>query len=160
MLFRSLGLVAIGPRAWQRYETAKTPRFYWDWKKYRKNVPFTPALSLLFQLDEALKYINEDGMDKIFARRAAVAQRIRSLVERSGMEVYAKRPGNGITGVIPPAGFDIEGLTRRMESEFGIQIGDGQGRIKSTTFRIGHVGYITDADLDYFTQCFEACLKK
>lgn len=159
MLPPGLALVAVGPRAWAKRETATTPRFYWDWLKYKKNVPFTPALSILFQLDAALEFIHAEGKEKIFARRAQVADYIRNLVKKVGMEVYALKPGNGITGVIPPAGFDIEGLTRRMNDEFGIQIGDGQGRIKSTTFRIGHVGHLTDEEIDYFTKSFEKCLQ-
>jgi len=160
MMPPGVGVVAVGPRAWEKRETSKTPRFYWDWAKYKRAVPFTPALSLLFQLDAALDYIHSDGMEKIFARRAAVADRIRQLVRTSGMQVYATRPGNGITGVVPPAGFDIEGLTKRLNSEFGIQIGEGLGQIKKTIFRIGHVGYLTDEELDYFTECFETCLRE
>jgi alanine-glyoxylate transaminase/serine-glyoxylate transaminase/serine-pyruvate transaminase len=159
MLPPGLGVVAAGPRAWEKRETAKSPRFYWDWQKYIRAVPFTPALSLLFQLDESLNFIHSGGMSTIFARRAAVAGRIRDLVTKAGMELYAKRPGNGITGVIPPAGFDIEGLIRRLDSEFGIQIGDGLGRLKNTIFRIGHVGHLTDEEIDYFVQCFETCLR-
>ena len=159
MLPPGLGVVAIGPRAWARQEKSKTPRFYWEWTKYRKNVPFTPALTLLFQLDASLEYIHSEGKEKIFARRAQVADYMRGLVRKSGMEVYARKPGNGITGVIPPAGFDIAGLTRRLNDEFDIQIGDGQGRIKNSTFRIGHVGYLTDEEIDYFTRSFETVLQ-
>jgi aspartate aminotransferase-like enzyme len=158
MLPPGLGLVAAGPRAWEKRERSRSPRFYWDWSKYRKAVPFTPALSILFQLEAALGYIQSQGLQQIFARRQAVAERIRGLVARSGMEVYARRPGNGITGVIPPAGFDIEGLTRRLETDFGIQIGEGQGSIKKTTFRIGHVGHLTDEEIDYFANSFQQCL--
>jgi len=158
MLPPGLGVVAIGSRAWGKRETSRTPRFYWDWIKYKKAVPFTPALSLLFQLDASLEYIHSEGIEKIFSRRAQVAEYMRGLVRKNGMEVYARKPGNGITGVIPPAGFDIEGLTRRLNDEFEIQIGDGQGRIKNSTFRIGHVGYLTDEEIDYFTSSFEKCL--
>jgi alanine-glyoxylate transaminase/serine-glyoxylate transaminase/serine-pyruvate transaminase len=160
MMPPGVGVVAVGPRAWEKREASKTPRFYWDWAKYKRAVPFTPALSLLFQLDAALEYIHSEGKEKIFARKAAVAERIRTLVRNAGMEVYAKRPGNGITGVIPPAGFDIEGLTQRLNSEFGIQIGEGLGKIKKDIFRIGHVGYLTDEELDYFSDCFEVCLRE
>ena len=160
MLPPGLGVVAVGPRAWERRELSRTPRFYWDWLKYKGAVPFTPALSLLFQLDAALDYIHSEGKEKIFARRAAVAERMRGLVRKSGMEVYAAKPGNGITGVIPPPGFDIEGLIRRLDTDFGIQIGEGQGQIRKTTFRIGHVGYLTDEEIDYFTECFEQTLRE
>lgn len=161
MLPPGLGVVAIGSRAWEKQAESKTPRFYWDWSKYKAGVPFTPALSLMFQLDAALEFIHSQGKEAVYARRAAVADRIRALVRKCDMEIYARRPGNGITGVIPhAAGFDIEGLIRRLDSEFGIQIGEGQGQIKKTTFRIGHVGHLTDEELDYFTECFETCVRE
>jgi aspartate aminotransferase-like enzyme len=158
MVSPGLGVVAIGPRAWEKSERAKSPRFYFDWKKLKGNVPFTPALSLLFELDGSLDFIHSQGLDKLFARRAQVADRIRGLVGRSGMEIYALKPGNGITGVIPPAGFDIAALRRRLEGDFGIQIAGGLGKIKDSIFRIGHVGHVTDEEIDYFIQSFERCL--
>src|SRR4029079_10950346 len=120
-----LGVVAIGSRAWEKTARSKTPRFYWDWKKYKAAVPFTPALSLLFQLDAALDYIHREGKELIFKRRAEIAERVRQLVRQSGMEVCALNSVNGITGAIPPPGFDITGLIRRLDSDFGIQIAGG-----------------------------------
>jgi aspartate aminotransferase-like enzyme len=158
MVSPGLGVLAIGPRAWEKNEQAKSARFYFDWKKLKGNVPFTPALSLLLELDGALDFIRSQGMDKTFARRAQVAERIRGLVRRSGMEIFALKPGNGITGVIPPKGFDIAALRRRLESDFGIQIAGGLGRVKDMMFRIGHVGHVTDEEVDYFVQSFERCL--
>jgi serine---pyruvate transaminase len=158
MVSPGLGVVAIGDRAWAKSERAKTPRFYFDWKKLEGTVPFTPALSLLFELDGSLEFIHSQGMEKIFVRRAQVADAVRDLVGRSGMEVFALKPGNGITGVIPPNGFDIGALRRRLENDFGIQIAGGLGRVKDAIFRIGHVGHVTDDELEYFIQSFEHCL--
>jgi len=158
MVSPGLGVVAIGPRAWEKSERAKTPRYYFDWKKLKSTVPFTPALSLLLELDGSLDFIHSQGMDKIFIRRAQVADRIRDLVRRSRMEIYALKPGNGITGVIPPVGFDIAALRRRLETDFGIQIAGGLGKVKDSMFRIGHVGHVTDEEVDYFIQSFERCL--
>ena len=159
MLPPGLGLVAVGPRAWDKSERSKSPRFYWDWKKLKGPIPFTPALSLLLQMDASLDYIQAQGLQRIFARRAQVADRIRDLVRRSGMEVYALNPGNGITGVMAPPGFDIKALMGRLEKDFGIQIAGGLGKLKDTMFRIGHVGHVTDEELDYFIESFERCLR-
>jgi alanine-glyoxylate transaminase/serine-glyoxylate transaminase/serine-pyruvate transaminase len=133
-------------------------RYYWDWKKLQGAVPFTPALSLLLELDGALEYIHDQGLERILARRAYVAGEIRSLVSRVGMEIYALKPGNGITGVIPPAGFDVARLRRRLENDFGIQIAGGLGKIKDLIFRIGHVGHVTDEEVEYFIRSFERSL--
>ncbi len=158
MLPPGLGMAAVGPRAWEKYERSKTSRFYWDWRKYKRNVPFTPATSLLFELEAALEYLHSEGLEKIFSRRERVADRIRALVKRWGMEVYALRPGNGITGVLSPDGFDSAAFRRRLENDFAIQIAEGLGRLKHKTFRIGHVGYVRDEELDYFIHSFERCL--
>jgi aspartate aminotransferase-like enzyme len=158
MLPPGLGIVAIGQRAWAKSTQSKTPRFYWDWTKYRGDVPFTAALSLWLQLDGALDYIQTQGLHRIFARRAQVAEQVRELVLASGMEIFAEKPGNGITGVIPPAGFDIDGLMHRLERDFGIQIAGGLGRLKGQIFRIGHVGHLTDEEVDYFVQSFKRCM--
>jgi len=158
MVSPGLGVAAVGPRAWEKVERSTMPRFYFDWKKLKGALPFTPALSLLLELDGSLDFIQTQGMDKIFTRRAQVADRIRNLVCRCAMEIYPLKPGNGITGVIPPKGFDIAALRRRLENDFGIQIAGGLGKIKDTTFRIGHVGHVTDEEVDYFIQSFERCL--
>jgi len=158
MLPPGLGIAAIGSRAWEQSRKATMPRFYWDWSKYKSAVPFTPATSLLLQAEAALRFIEQRGMNAIFERRAAVAARIRALVKDLAMDVYAMLPGNGITGVRYPEGFDAKGLIRRLDEDFGIQIGEGLGKIQNSTFRIGHVGHITDEELDYFTASFRACL--
>jgi serine---pyruvate transaminase len=158
MLPPGLGIVGIGARAWERHARSASPKFYWDWKKYVGTQPFTPATSMLFQLEASLDYIHAQGLSRIFERRREVADRIRDLVRRSGMEIYALKPGNGITGVIPPKGFDIATLRRRLESDYGIQIGEGLGKIHDTTFRIGHVGHLTDEEVDYFINSFKHCI--
>src|SRR3989454_4349672 len=158
MVSPGLGVVAVGPRAWEKAERSTIPRFYFDWKKLKGALPFTPALSLLLELDGSLDFIHTEGVDKIFARRAQVADCIRNLVRCCGMETYALKPGNGITGVIHPKGFDSAALRRRLENDFGIQIAGGLGKIKDTTFRIGHVGHVTDEEVNYFIQSFERCL--
>jgi aspartate aminotransferase-like enzyme len=158
MLPPGLGAVAIGPRAWQKSEQSRTPRFYWAWSRYKNAIPFTPPTTMFLQLQASLKYMQSEGLDRIFVRRATIAQTIRDLVRRSGMEVYALNPGNGITGVIPPADFDIAGFERRLEIDFGIQIGEGLGPLKGKIFRIGHVGHLTDEEVTYFIQSFGKCL--
>jgi serine---pyruvate transaminase len=158
MLPPGLALVAVGPRAWEKSRRSRMSRFYWDWLKYRNAIPFTPAHTLMFQLDASLEYIHKEGPERIFARRAQVATIIRDLVRKSGLEVYALNPGNGITGVIPPQNFDIPGFIRRLEADFGIQIAGGLGLLEGKIFRIGHVGHLTDEEVDYFVQSFTKSL--
>ena len=159
MIPAGLGLVAIGGRAWEHARNSRSARYYWDWKKYQGPLPFTPALTLLFQLEASLEYVKAQGLARFFAKKAGVAGSIRDLVKRSGFEIYARRRGNGITAVVPDQGFDMATFIRRLERDFGIQIAGGLGRLKDSTFRIGHVGFVGDEELDYFVQSFSAALR-
>jgi aspartate aminotransferase-like enzyme len=159
MIPAGLGLVAIGGRAWERARNSRSARYYWDWKKYKGPLPFTPALTLLFQLEASLEYVKTQGLERLFERKADVAGAIRDLVKQSGFGIYARRPGNGITAVVPDQAFDMAAFIRRLERDFGIQIAGGLGRLKDCTFRIGHVGFVGDDELDYFVRSFSAALK-
>jgi len=154
-----LALVAIGPRAWERNKGASMQRYYWDWSPYRTEVPVTPPLSLMFQLEAALDLIDSIGPDGIYQRRALVAARIREMLGRKGLEIYAKRPSNGITAVIAPNSMDVERFCQRLEEDYSISIAGGQGSLKGKIFRIGHVGQVTDEEIQYFMASFEKVLE-
>ena len=158
MLPAGIGLVAVGSRAWELEKQAKSPRFYWEWSRYKGTAPFTPALTLLFQLDAALDYIAELGHERFFGRRAEVASHVRGLVETAGFELYAVKPGDGVTAVLAPAPFDIPAFKNSLEKDYGIQIAGGLGPLATTIFRIGHVGHVSSDELEYFTNSFKAVL--
>ncbi len=160
MLPPGLAVVAVGRRAWDLVTRSKSPRFYWDWKKYKGTSPFTPAITILFQLDASLDYIQGQGHDRFFARKAQVAATVRGLMTATGLETYAHNPGNGITAVIAPGKFDIPAFKLRLENDYGIQIAGGLCPLQRTTFRIGHVGFVTDEELEYFTKSFTSSLNK
>ena len=46
-----------------------------------------------------------------------------------------------------PADFDFDAFRGKLR-EAGYEIGDGYGRLRPKTFRIGHMGYVTDEDVD------------
>ena len=160
MLPPGLGIVAVGPRAWERATQAKAPRFYWDWRQYKSGVPFTPPLGILLQLEASLEFIGSMGLEQLYRRHTRVAEVVRELVHSLDMEVYALRPGNGITTIVTPPGLDAGMLRRRLESDHGIAIAGGQGRLKDTAFRIGHVGHVSDEELEYFTTGFRRTVEQ
>ena len=155
MMPPGLGVVAIGPRAMARSRSSTSPRLTWDWAPYLDRVPVTPPLSLMHQLNAALDVMDSFGPGGVYGRRREVAQTIRGLVTGLGLEVYALRPGDGITAVMAPDGMDIARFRSRLEDEFSILIAGGQGRLNGEVFRIGHVGHLTDEELEYFCESFE-----
>lgn len=160
MLPPGLAIVAVGPRAWEKAAGAASPRFSLDWEPFRTRVPSTPALSLMHQLDASLDLIEAMGPGGIYRRRAEVAERIRRLVVDCGLEIYAKRPGDGITAVIVPEGMDANAFRSRLERKYSILIAGGQGRLEGKILRIGHVGHLTDEEVAYFAESFQKTLEE
>lgn len=157
MMPAGLGVVAVNERAVERSRRSTSPRLTWDWIPYLERVPVTPPLGLMHQLEAALDFFDRQGLGAVYLRRAAVAESIRSLVASAGFPVYAERPGNGITAAVAPPDMDVDGFRRRLESDFGIVIAEGQ--IPGTpTFRIGHVGHLTDAEVAHFLESFPKAL--
>lgn len=154
MLPPGLAIVAANARAFEKAREAASPRFALDWEPFRKAVPSTPALSLMHQLDASLDLIEGMGPGGVYRRRAEVAGRIRSLVTGCGLEIYARRPGNGITAVLVGDALDAASFLKRLEDEHGILIAGGQGRLEGRILRIGHVGHLTDSDVEYFAGSF------
>ena len=159
MLPPGLAVVAVGARTWEKVSGAASPRFSLDWEPFRRRVPSTPALSLMHQLDAALDLIDAMGPGGVYQRRRAVADRIRALVTDCGLEIYAKRPGNGITAVLAPEGVSADQFRKRLEEDYSILIAGGQGRLEGKILRIGHVGHLTDPEVDYFSDSFRKTLR-
>lgn len=83
MLPAGLTFVAASDHAWKVIEENQQPRFYMDLKKYRDNAaedstPFTPAVSLLFGLEQTLQLIEEEGLKQVYARHQLMMEMTRA----------------------------------------------------------------------------------
>lgn len=151
MLPPGLAITMVAPRAWAAAERAKLPRFHWDWRLYRKDwpqVPYTPAMSLLFGLRESLRMILEEGLPRVFARHAATADACRAGVEALGLRLFADPAfaSNAVTAVHAPAGVEV-GRLRKAVARRGYILAGGQGAYSDKLFRIGHLGHVRLADV-------------
>jgi aspartate aminotransferase-like enzyme len=147
-----LSFLAASPKALSLHKSAKLPRFYIDLAGYQKSLkdwdtPFTPALTLVLALKEALRLIREEGMEKVWARTEKLAQYTRRAVGDLKLEFFAKKPANTLTAVKTPAGIDGEKLVATMRDQKGVVMAGGQGDMKGQLFRIAHLGFITEEDV-------------
>jgi aspartate aminotransferase-like enzyme len=154
MLPPGLAAVSVSPKAWRAYERSTLPKFYFDWKKYLKNLekdttPFTPAVSLMIGLAEAIKLMREEGIDNIIARHERLAEATRQGCVALGLELFAPAAGRGnaVTPVWVPEGVDGKKLVSLMKSKYGVTIAGGQDDYAGRIFRVGHLGYFGDFDI-------------
>ncbi len=148
-----LSFISISQRAWEAAQTSRIYRFYWDFKTYKEFLekgqpPYTPPVSLVFGLDEALKMIREEGMEKVWKRQKRLAKATREGVKRLGLELLAKGNfSNGVTAIKVPENIDGLELLKVLREKYGMILAGGQERLKGKIIRIGHMGYIQFKDI-------------
>lgn len=154
MIPPGLAYGAISERAWQRMETAKSPRYYFDLRKERKSAAkaetaYTPATSLFAGLAAALDYVREmgdgslaAGRDALIANAELCAAMTRAGVKALGLKLFAPgSPAAALTAVAAPPGADSTAICRRFREQFGAVVANGQAEMKGQLFRIAHIGY-------------------
>ncbi|HEY82583.1 MAG TPA: alanine--glyoxylate aminotransferase family protein [Dehalococcoidia bacterium] len=162
-----LAMVSVSPEAWRAYEKARMPRYHWDFGKAksfleRSQTPWTPAVSVVFALDIALEMMLKEGLDNIIARHARVAQAARDGVKSLGFALFAeeKYASNTVTAVAAKEGVDIKKLLKIMREEHQIVLAGGQQKLGGKIFRIGHMGWVNEEDIEAVLQALKAALPK
>jgi len=166
MIPPGLAFVSVSPKAWALVEKSTLPKYYFDFKAYRKaldkiDTPFTPAVNLIIALREALKIIKEEGLDVIFERHKKMAFAVRSAVKAMGLKLFSPDAySDGVTAVRVPQGIDGAKLVKTMRDKYGVGIAGGQAELKGKIFRIATMGYIAVTDLIVCVSTLEAALSE
>ena len=154
MLPPGLAACTVSKKAWKAYERSTLPKFYFDWMSYQKNVvkdttPFTPAVTLVLGLNEALKMIREEGIENTIARHSRLAEATRKGIEALGMKLFAPAEGRGsaVTPAWVPEGIDGKKVVSILKNKYGVTIAGGQDDYVGKIIRIGHLGYFGEFDI-------------
>lgn len=164
MLPPGLGFISVSPKAWKLVDSAKCPRYYFNLKKAKKaydqvDTPFTPAITLIVALCQALKMMREEGLENIFLRHKKMARAVRCAVKALGLQLLAPdAASDAVTAVKVPANIDTGKLVKAMRDTYGVTIAGGQGDLKGKLFRIAHMGYIGEFDIITGISCLEKVL--
>jgi aspartate aminotransferase-like enzyme len=164
MLPPGLSFISVSQKAWKLVETANLPRYYFDLRAARKawqqtDTPFTPAITLIIALNEALKMMKQDGLQNIFLRHKKMADATRQAMKALGLELFAPGAASDVvTAVKVPQAIDGEKLVKTMRDTYGVTIAGGQAELKGKVFRIAHMGYIEEFDIIAGISCLEKVL--
>ncbi|HEY1411636.1 MAG TPA: aminotransferase class V-fold PLP-dependent enzyme [Rhodopila sp.] len=143
-----LSFTAISDKALAAARTGGSRRSYWDWEPLVTSnktgfFPYTPAINLLYALNEALDILAEEGLPTVFARHNRYAQATRTAVAAWGLELQCADPAAyapGVTAIRTPEGHSADNLRNVILDRFNMSLGNGLGRIEDRVFRIGHMG--------------------
>lgn len=149
-----LTMLSVSERAWEANAEAGLPRFYWDFaeaKRYLNHgeTPYTPAVSLLYGLQASLRLIMDEGLANVFARHERIRDRVRSGARRIGFAPFAadEVASRTVTALYSPEGLSAREVVSAMR-ERGVVLAGGQGAYEHTALRIGHMGFVSEGDID------------
>jgi alanine-glyoxylate transaminase/serine-glyoxylate transaminase/serine-pyruvate transaminase len=143
-----LAFTAISDKALAAARAGGSRRSYWDWEPLVTAnstgfFPYTPAINLLYALNEALDMLAEEGLPTVFARHNRYAQATRLAAAAWGLELQCADPAAyapGVTAIRTPQGHSADNLRNVILERFNMSLGNGLGRIEDRVFRIGHMG--------------------
>ncbi|CCD84173.1 serine-glyoxylate aminotransferase [Bradyrhizobium sp. ORS 285] len=152
MLPPGLGFNAVSEKALAVAKANPGMRSYWDWQEiitFNKlgTFPYTPACNLLMGLNEALKMLEEEGHENVFARHRRHSLATRAAVKAWGLDTQcqdAQAHSPALTGVVMPEGHDADAFRKTVLENFDMSLGTGLNKIKGKVFRIGHIGHFND----------------
>jgi aspartate aminotransferase-like enzyme len=166
MLLFGLGFIALSDRVWERTKQAKLPRFYFDLNLERKNQQkgsgaFTPAVSLIFGVRAALKMIEREGIENVYARHARLCRATRAGAAALGLKLLAPdSPSPAATGIYLPDGIDADQVLDYLRDKMNITLAEGQDQLKGKVIRIAHVGYMGAFDVITAIAALEMALRR
>jgi aspartate aminotransferase-like enzyme len=163
-----LAFISVSQAAWKAWEEATMPRFYFDLRAAqsyldRGQTPFTPNVSALYGLSLALTKLLDEGMENVYQRHARIGQFTRDGIKDLGLELLVKDEAfasNTVTAVKMPEGIDGAKLVGLVRTEENVVLAGGQGRLAGHIFRVGHLGHVSQQDIEEVLEALKTVLPK
>jgi aspartate aminotransferase-like enzyme len=164
-----MAAITLNNDAWNVVDKTKSKTYYLDLKKYRKSgekavpeTPYTPSVSLMYAMNEALKMIMEEGLEARIKRHEQAAKATINGVKAMGLELFANEEVSSatVTAINIPEGMTDKNLRGTMRNKYRIELAGGQDHLKGNVFRIGHMGNITHREIISTIAALEMSLKE
>ncbi len=150
-----LSFISVSNKAWEKIRSKKTNRSYYldlqMYKKYQEDgfTPFTPAVSLIYALNEATEMILEEGLDNRYERHRICAEAIYNSIEALGLGLPADRDSRShtVAAISSPPGVEEGKMRALIRAKYGIDMGGSLGRWKGNMFRVGVMGSVGSPEI-------------
>jgi aspartate aminotransferase-like enzyme len=155
-----LAFIAVSEKAWVQVEKCRNSRFYFDLRQYRKfaekgQTPWTPAISLFYALELALKKLARKGIKKNWQEKARLAEFVRQEIAKQGLAIFPQRPSNALTVIRMPEGVDGTRIVDYCKRVHRILLSNGQAELRGKVVRIGHMAPVTKAEMKRVLRYFK-----
>ncbi|PYN96480.1 MAG: hypothetical protein DMD91_21430 [Candidatus Rokuibacteriota bacterium] len=156
-----MGLVSVSPRAWEAMERRRRPAtsYAYDLLRWRewwipvsrggkvpdgtaRRQPVSIPTHLTSAMHVAVRLILDEGLPARFRRHEISASALRAGVQAMGLDMFPHPSlwSNTVASIRAPEGVETAAVVQRMRDQYGILIGTGLDKIRTTTLRIGTMG--------------------
>jgi aspartate aminotransferase-like enzyme len=150
-----LGLASLSAKAWGAIaEDHGVPRFYWDFRRCRDaaakdETPFTPPVSLVMALAEALRMMSDEGMAQVLARHRRCAAALRAGAAAIGIENFTRTASlsDTVSVFAVPPGLDGGAIVHHLYEKHRTVIAGARNRLSGKVIRFGTMGEIRSDDI-------------
>jgi alanine-glyoxylate transaminase/serine-glyoxylate transaminase/serine-pyruvate transaminase len=124
-------------RSWY-LDLSMIERYWGEERVYHHTAP----ISMNYALLEALRLVDEEGLEKRWRRHERHHQALKAGLAALGLKMAAQEGHQlwMLNSVRIPEGVDDAGVRRALLAEFDLEIGGGLGPLKGQTWRIGLMG--------------------
>ncbi|MEM2025986.1 MAG: alanine--glyoxylate aminotransferase family protein, partial [Desulfurococcaceae archaeon] len=163
-----VSMVSVSERGWDVVKSTKAKSHYFDFKLYKKfflerrQTPFTPVVQIFMAVNEALKFLREEGIENRIKRHRICAEAFYRAYEAMGLKCYAKREfrSNTVTVFEVPSGLKDSEIRRIMREKHNIYISGGMAELKGKIIRVGSMGIVNQSIVITTINALECTLKE
>ena len=158
-----IAMVLLSPQMLERVERIESGSMYFDFKDHLKNgergqTPFTPAVGIVYELQDRLHAIEEaGGIETEVARVYSLASDFRSRIKNLPVSTPPYRMSNALTLML----FDrpvAQEVNARLVDEYGFVLNPCGGTLASVAARVAHIGDLTMQDNAALIEALEKVL--
>ena len=160
-----LAFVVVSPELMKKSEKMENKGFYTDYVKLKEKndenyALTTPPVSLMYGVDYQLDKMLKEGMATRYRRHQEMADMVRKWADERMQGVFPEEGYRSNTiGVIKRGDLDFDKFHSIIKSK-GMEISNGYGDIKKSTFRIGHMGDLTKDDIKQLLSVMDEALEE
>jgi aspartate aminotransferase-like enzyme len=147
-----LSMIILAPRALQRVREVRS--LYFNFKDYlingeRGQTPYTPAVTIMLQLQARLEQIRRrGGVEQSIRRARDIAEYFRANIQALPLKTYTPYMPNAMTTLTPTDGKSAMDIVRDLEEQYNIMVCPNGGAERDIIFRVSHMGEMTRAYTD------------
>ena len=127
-------------------------------KQQKKNTTaYTAATTLIIGLKAMLEKLHVEGFDKLYCDTKKRSDATKKALEALDLKIFPKAPANAMSAVYDDEAAKIRKI---LKTKYNVNMAGGQDHVKTTLFRINHMGLVADYETAWTLNAIEMALEE